>query len=272
MENIFNNSVPLSEKSLLLSTAFKKLKLNFTKINVVREGGFGINASFEINPSDFLKFAKKDLKQNDERGQINAITNAKRAIDCQTDLVLKLLGIDFDKELPNAAKHFINQIGTRQDSNEKYNLKLIEALGIAPIGLVSKVRKLRHQLEHYYQIPLHDDAREALELAELYINSTQHRLDTANDMIMTNEVYDFYNLVKGVSFNFLSGDLSMNISINYSNEIEEIKFFKSAVEFYFFLKISMFYDDEDVLSDCIKGLLTYIQHPQAKLDFNVQVV
>ena len=52
------------------------------------------NDFFDINPEEYLLFAKEDYKDKSRRGKINAVTNAKRAIDCQTELILKLLGFD----------------------------------------------------------------------------------------------------------------------------------------------------------------------------------
>ena len=39
------------------------------------------DASFEIQPRDFLEYAKQDLKQGNDRGKINAISNIKKAIE-----------------------------------------------------------------------------------------------------------------------------------------------------------------------------------------------
>ncbi|MES2112843.1 MAG: hypothetical protein V4577_29100 [Bacteroidota bacterium] len=263
--------VTISDKSNALKTSFLKLKLNFAHVFFFQSGGSGISVNFDIDPKEFLKFAKKDLEQSDKRGYINAITNAKRAIDCQTDLVLKLFGLNFDKDLPNAAKHFIEHNGTKQDANEKYNLKLIEALGIAPIMLISKVRRLRHQLEHYYQIPSKKDVKEAIELAELYITSARYRTAMAYEIIVTNNDEDPFEPSHCFNFNFSETDSSIDISIYEEADQQNFKFFNTEVEFYYFLKMAILYDDEDILSDCLKKLLVYIQHPQAKLKIDVEV-
>ena len=41
---------------------------------------------FEIHAQHFLDIAEEDLLSNDLRGNINALTNAKRAIDCQVEI------------------------------------------------------------------------------------------------------------------------------------------------------------------------------------------
>jgi len=45
--------------------------------------------SFEISPKTFLDYAKRDLSEGkDERHLVNALSNVKRAIDCQIELII----------------------------------------------------------------------------------------------------------------------------------------------------------------------------------------
>jgi len=45
---------------------------------------------FEISAKEFLTFAKSDFEDNDEKGLINALSNAKRAISNRMDEMIKL--------------------------------------------------------------------------------------------------------------------------------------------------------------------------------------
>lgn len=47
---------------------------------------------FDISPNEFLKYAENDLKSKVEHRNVNALSNAKRAIDCQIEGLLKLFG------------------------------------------------------------------------------------------------------------------------------------------------------------------------------------
>jgi len=72
-----------------LLNLFLTCKINAGNIIVERGSGELLNHEFEIKPKDFLNYSKKDFKAKNERGNINALTNAKRAIDCQTDKILR---------------------------------------------------------------------------------------------------------------------------------------------------------------------------------------
>jgi hypothetical protein len=151
-----------------LKSIFNELKLDFSNLIVSPDGGGGENYSFfEVNPREFLKYAKEDYHSNSKRGLINSITNAKRAIDCEVDTALKIYGIDcFD--LPKALEPFMK---LQPSNNLPYKLQIIQALNLAPGLILSKVRTLRHKLEHYYVNPSKEDVQEAIDIADLFIRS-----------------------------------------------------------------------------------------------------
>lgn len=67
------------------------------------EGDFEIRLqeSTNVYSKDFLGFAKEDLQSNCLKGSINAITNAKRAIDCCIDNLILSLGYHYKKMMGN---------------------------------------------------------------------------------------------------------------------------------------------------------------------------
>ncbi|WP_346876828.1 hypothetical protein [Clostridium sp. UBA5712] len=60
------------------------------------------------------------------------------------------------------------------NSELSFKLRFIQALEIAPAFLISKIRRFRNKLEHEYIISKENEAREAIEIAELFINATQN--------------------------------------------------------------------------------------------------
>ena len=60
--------------------------------NRCRWGMECIDTSFETMPSEFISFAEFDLQSTFDHKFINALSNAKRALDCQADRLLKLFG------------------------------------------------------------------------------------------------------------------------------------------------------------------------------------
>jgi hypothetical protein len=52
---------------------------------------------FEITPKEFLEFAEEDIDLNNNHGFINALSNAKRSIECQSDIIHFSFGIPYEK-------------------------------------------------------------------------------------------------------------------------------------------------------------------------------
>ncbi len=157
---------------------FKDIKMDVTKPYIVQGIGSYLNHEFEINPYDFLNYAKNDLMGNSLRGSLNALSNSKRSIDCQIDAIYQAIGITNDIETDNI-KSFIGRYESiNSPINAPTKLKLIQALGMAPTGVIKKVRTLRNKLEHYYKAPTREEVEESIELTELFIGSLQNRMHT----------------------------------------------------------------------------------------------
>ena len=155
-----------------LKNIVKTVGIDWTKAFIYWEPGIRYECDFDITPNDFLRFANQDLQNIDERGIINAITNAKRAIDCQVDTLLACIGYKPNTNLPQNVKDYIKQ---HSSSNENVNipqrLMLVSCLDAAPSKLISKIRGIRNLLEHEYNLPTVDQAHEAIELATLFIGT-----------------------------------------------------------------------------------------------------
>lgn len=170
---------------------FKKTKFNWTNTYAASGGDSWLSHDYDIKPEDFLAFSEKDLKQGDQHGLINALTNAKRAVDCQTDNIISCLGYDPSETLPENVASYIDSF---QNKNGKIdatqNLKLLHALDIVPSGLVSEMRMIRHNLEHRYKYPSKEDVSNFVDLAKLFIRSTEYVLKLFPDywMLIDTEV------------------------------------------------------------------------------------
>ncbi|WP_282193149.1 hypothetical protein [Romboutsia ilealis] len=158
----------------------KVLDIKWNNCQVVLEDNcWNKYVEFEIKPRDFLLYAKDGFKDKSNKGMINTLSNSKRAIDCQIDWILSYLGYDYlnfkeskYSEIRSVISAFELDNDTQKDSSIK--LRFIQALGIAPIFLVSRIRNLRNKLEHEYILPNEIDIKESIEIAELFINSTEN--------------------------------------------------------------------------------------------------
>ena len=46
-----------------------------------------------VKPIEYVNFAIRDIVEEDSRAIVNALTNIKRAIDCQLDILLESYGL-----------------------------------------------------------------------------------------------------------------------------------------------------------------------------------
>ena len=81
MENE-RKDIPLNEFLNLMASQADRIEVELGSGTSLEYDGFDINAS------EFMKYAEMDLDQGTTQGLVNALTNAKRAIDCQIDSVL----------------------------------------------------------------------------------------------------------------------------------------------------------------------------------------
>ena len=103
------------------------------------------------NKSDiFLDYAENDLASNTEAGNVNALTNAKRAIDCQIEQLIKSLGLKKAKQFPK-------------------KIEQIKEIGLLAPRILVKVNQTRNLLEHEFVNPERHQAEDAVDVATLFV-------------------------------------------------------------------------------------------------------
>ena len=105
-----------------------------------------------ILPNEYLTFAEKDLRLGGTRGLVNALGNAKRAIDCQIAGLLTGLGLACNGNFPE-------------------KLARVDALGIVAPRILRKVVQLRNSLEHDFHRPQKEEVEDAVDIATLFLES-----------------------------------------------------------------------------------------------------
>lgn len=251
-----------------------QLKIDFKSTVIESESATGSSNTFEIAARDFLRFAKLDYKSGDDKGHINALTNAKRAIDCQVDTVFSLYGISFDK-LSSSTNQII-QLTNVSHINLPHKLKLIQAMGFAPSGLISKTRTLRNKLEHYYQAPKEKEVADAIELAELFILSLERNTKMIPDGFIITDKKNYNGLFKykshlDVSFNHSSKEFTLTFFLE-EEIIQNIVVSETDFIFYALIKLSNNLDDEIDLEDALIIFLKMIEHPIPAEQINISLV
>jgi hypothetical protein len=237
----------------ILLEILKVSKINLTDMTLRNVSGTSLQENiFDISPKDFLRFAKEDLKEGDERGFINSITNSKRAIDSQIDETIEKLiskSDNFNPIVNDFLKYF------EFESDIPIKLRIIHSLNLAPSLLISKSRTLRNKLEHIYKKPQVQEVKEALDVAELFIGSVTGKLG----MIWTEfEIVDWKNneLVFEFSEKKFKIDYKKNDKLITSYIIDS-----NNIEFYGLLRLMISSNDEIEIEETFKILLKQINHP-----------
>ena len=122
-----------------------------------------IDMSEQITPRSYLQFSQVDLEAGaDARSNINALSNAKRALHFQVELLAKSFGI---KGLSRkASQGFQNQ------------LEFCGHCGLTTPKIVQKMNRVRNLTEHEYYLPNRSEAEDVVDVVTLFISATERFL------------------------------------------------------------------------------------------------
>jgi hypothetical protein len=109
---------------------------------------------FEIKPKEFLEYSYQDFELDGNRSLINALSNVKRAIECQSDIIHFSLGMTY--------------------KNISFPMKIenIQKMGISPAIFLKHINNIRVDLEHFYKIPDRNKVEDAIQIAQLFLDVT----------------------------------------------------------------------------------------------------
>jgi len=144
-----------------------------------------------VKPTEYLHFASRDIIEDDSRANVNALSNIKRAIDSQLDVILESYGLlnkSIKKSWPFPKK-----------------IEIVKKIGVVAPHIIKVINKNRVQMEHYHNAPPKEDVVEFLGIAELFIERfkslktrTEVLIDYENDFavwmdIQENKIHVFDN-------------------------------------------------------------------------------
>jgi hypothetical protein len=120
-----------------------------------------IEVSEDVSPRAYLLFAVADLQaSNDERSRVNALSNAKRALHFQVELIAKAYGF--------------TKMHKRTSFYEK--LEFCRKCGIVGPRILGKINKLRNAVEHAYHLPAQTEVEDFVDVVELFLTATDRYL------------------------------------------------------------------------------------------------
>jgi hypothetical protein len=133
-----------------------------------------VEVPFPISSAEYLKFAEEDLKEDSERGRVNALSNAKRSLDARIESIL--IGFGFHK--------------TAKAENWRMPKKLafLSDLGILTPRVLTKLNRTRNLIEHEFHCPTREQVEDFVDVVALFNESTKVYLThLPNDADIGNE-------------------------------------------------------------------------------------
>ena len=116
---------------------------------------------YDICAEDFLEFAKTDFEGQDLRSWVDALGNAKRAIECRIDTLLY--------------NFCLHKKSEKEGWNFPTKIEILRKLGIVAPDILRRITKKRNELEHQYIKPTREDVDDAIGVAELFLKATDER-------------------------------------------------------------------------------------------------
>jgi hypothetical protein len=263
---------------MTLVEIIKKCKINFEKCVVGFDAGTAIDYEYEISPRDFLKYSREDFKSTDERGKINALSNAKRAVDCQIDKILSCMGVDpkkDDKALWTIIENFTSKSSNSpSNKNLPVKLKFLESMNFAPAEIIESARSTRHLLEHEYKNPTGSEVKKAIELAKLFIDATDSKLKNVWNFIITDkEKFNSTNNRPSGGM-YISYDEKKHVFRVEDSTSKEKIIKNNDIGFFYLFKLTVSIDDEDNVRETIIDLVKLIDYPMpiAKIKTSIEAL
>ena len=120
---------------------------------------------YDIGPWEFQSFARQDLEDDSERGRINALSNAKRAIECRVDELLTLFNF--------------RPFSSLRRWGLPYKMQVIKTFGVsAPDVLTNYISSKRNLLEHEYtRSKSPEETRHLADITELFLSATDGHVE-----------------------------------------------------------------------------------------------
>jgi hypothetical protein len=123
---------------------------------------------FDIMPKDFLKYAEDNLSSTEDRDLVDTLSNTKRALDCQIELIIFEHG--YAKKLK------------KENWNFPKKIKFLKGKHIIAPRILEKINKTRNLLEHEFRKPSVENVEDAFDVVTLFIGYSE-RLRRVPDSI-----------------------------------------------------------------------------------------
>lgn len=182
---------------------------------------------FDLLPNEYLQFAEEDLEQYEKRSLVNALSNAKRSLDCQIESLLYIL--------------CLKKFADKERMNIPRKIELLKSVGIIAPRILKKINNVRNTMEHDFYCPNIDEVQDFIDVILLFNSYTNKYLDRVNYNceIENDEYNDFFIRA---CFNRIKQNVTIFI-IHNNKKKEELVINASNKLFIEFLKTYVFVVD-----------------------------
>lgn len=111
----------------------------------------------EVTAEQYLQFAAADLEDASERGAVNGIGNAKRAVHRTVDALLQANGL----------------LASNQRCSFPQKLELKDEAGLFSMAILNTLNLERNAVEHEYRVPARARVQEVIDVGRLWLLATQ---------------------------------------------------------------------------------------------------
>lgn len=111
----------------------------------------------EVTAEQYLQFAARDLEDESERGAVNGIGNAKRALHHAVDALLLAYRL----------------LARNRRASFPQKLELIDEAGLFSLAILNTLNLERNAVEHEYRVPTHARVHEVIDVARLWLLATR---------------------------------------------------------------------------------------------------
>jgi hypothetical protein len=255
-------------------------KLDWSEMYFETDTGTALSHDFPLGPGDFLAFARADFALENAHDFVNALSNAKRAVDCQTDIFISANGLDpqnLSKQLGKSSMAGSSQDLQRQGITLKF--RLLAELGVATPSIVARMRKLRNDLEHDYRRPRRNEVSDAIDVAELFVQACGGKMKSVieafsfgsgistarGDKRVARNIYLRFDPSPRAHFSISFWDTEL-IAKEGATKSPCIKVQAGDDEFYPLLKLMWHTDWDKDMTKCVSGFLSElgISFPRSK--------
>jgi hypothetical protein len=111
----------------------------------------------EVTAEQYLQFAARDLEDEPERGAVNGIGNAKRALHQTVETLLQAYGL----------------LARNRRASFPQKLELIDEAGLFSLAILHTLNLERNAVEHEYRVPTPARAQEVIDVTRLWLLATR---------------------------------------------------------------------------------------------------